>query len=69
MKQRILSLSAEWKAENGKGKGKPQIEGQPKEAGSKSPDPDSEIEVLEVNGKSSKPVQVSRTNKAARVRG
>ena len=53
----------------GKGKGRDQIENQPREAGTKSIDPDSDIEVVEMSPKPPiKGPKTPRTNKAARLR-
>ena len=72
MKQKIVSLSTEWRREKqveGKGKGRDQIENQLREAGTKSIDPDSDIEVVEMSPKPPiKGPKTPRTNKAARLR-
>lgn len=71
MKDRIISLSVEWRREKQadvKGKGRDQIEDQPKEIGTKNIEPDSDIEVVEIDPKPIRNPNHSRINKAARIR-
>jgi hypothetical protein len=71
MKQKVISLSAEWRLEkqvDGKGKGKDQNEEQPRESGTRSTDPDSDIEVVEMSHKATRDTKVPRANKATRLR-
>lgn len=72
MKQRIISLSAQWKLDkqtDSKGKGSEEIQDQPRETATANVvDLDSDIEVLEMSPRPTKPVKPTRISKAARLR-